>query len=510
MEETIITQSALDLTGVGMLNVLSAFDEGVIITDTHGRILFYNDVQGKIDEIAPNRAIGLRVTDIYRLTDEESMIMRCLKIRQPIRNHFFFYRTHLGKEANTIVSVFPLLSNCALVGAVCFVKDYNMLEYMITASSDLTPHKKPLLKNGTRYHFEDIVGNDEAFIQMLQIVRLSSDSPSPVMLFGETGTGKELFAQSIHNASSRRDRPFVGINCAAIPENLVEALLFGTAKGAFTGAMDKAGFFEQGNGGTLFLDEVNSMPINLQVKLLRTLQEKSVRRIGAADDIEIDLKIISSVNVDPHQAIKNGALRMDLFYRLAVVFVRIPPLRERKDAMETLIRHFVYKNNLALNKQVKSVSDEVMTFFKSYQWPGNVRELEHIIEGTMNVMGSSETIEPHHLPVHFIHPDYRKPSEVNDLSKVSIPLVSNTPLECEGGADQINGSPELETLPDARRQREREMIHRALGETSGNLSRAARILGISRQLLHYKVKKYAIDKARYAPDGRGSGSSGGR
>ena len=489
----------LDLTEIDIFGVLSALDEGIIITDVKGRILFYNDTQTRIDELPSDKAIGRRVTDIYRLREDESMIMRCLGTGQPIRNHLFFYRTHLGKEANTIHSVFPLFRGEAMVGAICFVKDYNMLEQTITASSDLTPHKKPLLENGTRYKFSDIVGKDESFMRVLKIIRLSSDSPSPVMLYGETGTGKELFAQSIHNASSRHERPFVGINCAAIPENLLEALLFGTARGAFTGAMDKAGIFEQSSGGTLFLDEINSMPVNLQAKLLRALQEKKVRRIGAAKDIEIDLKIISSVNIDPHQAIKEGHLRMDLFYRLGVVFVRIPPLRERKDGIESLTRHFIYKNNLSLNKEVKGVSDDVMAFFQSYQWPGNVRELEHIIEGTMNMMGFDETIESHHLPAHFIHPDFRRVKEDGRTPERTAPtrppaeIGRFLPPGIRARISAPSGS-----LPETQKSQEREMVFQALEDSRGNVSQAARALGISRQLLHYKMKKYAIQRKQFA------------
>ena len=489
----------LDLTEIDIFGVLSALDEGIIITDIKGRILFYNDTQSRIDELVPEKAIGRRVTEIYRLDEHESMIMRCLETGRPIRNHLFFYHTHLGKEANTIHSVFPLFRGESMVGAICFVKDYNMMEQMITASSDLAPHKKPLLKNGTRYKFSDIVGKDESFIRVLKIVRLSSDSPSPVMLYGETGTGKELFAQSIHNASSRHERPFVGINCAAIPENLLEALLFGTARGAFTGARDKAGIFEQSSGGTLFLDEINSMPINLQAKLLRALQERKVRRIGAADDIELDLKIISSVNIDPHQAIKEGYLRMDLFYRLGVVFVRIPPLRERQDGIESLTRHFIYKNNLALNRQVKGVSDTVTAFFKSYHWPGNVRELEHIIEGTMNMMGGAEIIEPHHLPVHFIHPDFRRLTEARGFAET--PEAFQPPREVGRFLPpgiRAGMSTDSKSLPESQKNREREMVVQALEETGGNVSRAARILGISRQLLHYKMKKYGLNKKQFA------------
>jgi arginine utilization regulatory protein len=187
----------------------------------------------------------------------------------------------------------------------------------------------------------------------------------------------------------------VGINCAAIPDTLLEGLLFGTVKGAFTGAVDKQGLFEQANGGTLFLDEINSMPIGLQSKLLRVLQEKKIRRVGASGEVPVSVKIISSVNIPAHKAIRERQLRMDLFYRLAVVYIAIPPFREQPEGIETLTRHFIFKNNLALDKQVRGVSEPVMQFFRSYHWPGNVRELEHLIEGAMNTIGPA--YDPAHL-----------------------------------------------------------------------------------------------------------------
>lgn len=478
----------LQLADVDIFSVLSAFDEGVIISDRFGKILFYNEAQGRIDELEPAYAIGKKVTEIYHLEEDSSMMLRCIRSGVPIVRNLFFYRTRRGKVANTIHSVFPLRRKNHVIGAICFVKDYNILEKTITTALEPPPNQKPTLGNGTRYRFTDIVGTDDAFVRAVSIARLAADSPSPIMLCGETGTGKELFAQSIHNSSSRHEKRFIGINCAAIPENLLEGLLFGTTKGAFTGAINRSGIFEQAQGGTLFLDEVNSMPINLQAKLLRAIQERKIRRVGGAQDIEIDFKIISSVNADPYQAIKDGTLRMDLFYRLGVVFVRIPPLRERKGGIDLLIRHFIHKNNLKLGKTVRDVSEDVMRFFRRYQWPGNVRELEHIVEGTMNMMGMEDRIEVHHLPFHFIHPDFRELAPAPSPSGV---MPDGGPV---GEAREPSGN-----LPKIQHDQEEDLVRRALARTRGNVSGAARSLGISRQLLHYKMKKYGITRDDYAP-----------
>lgn len=488
----------LDLTDVDVLSVLSALDEGVIISDRKGRILYYNRTQAQIDDIDPEYAIGKKITDLYHVGEDNSMILRCIRSGEPIIGHLFFYRTRLGKVANTIHSVFPLSRKGSVIGAVCFVKDYNLLEKTVTAASPLTPHKRRQLGNGTRYNFTDIIGGDKEFLHVLKMTRLAADSPSPIMLCGETGTGKEVFAQSIHNYSSRHSRQFIGINCAAIPENLLEGLLFGTAKGAFTGASDKPGIFEQAGGGTLFLDEVDSMPVGLQAKLLRALQEKKVRRVGSSHEIDIDLKIISSVNAEPHRAIKEGILRMDLFYRLGVVYIHIPPLRVRKEDIDLLTRHFIYKNNLALHTAVTGLSDSVRELFHAYQWPGNVRELEHVIEGAMNLIGQEETIQESHLSNHLMVGAPRTAPLPGSRAFPRTP--EKAPLETPPDPGPPPSAPApRQNLAEIQTAREQKIIHNALQDSGGNVSQAARSIGISRQLFHYKMKKYRIDRNAYVP-----------
>ncbi len=498
-----ILQPILNLTNVDIFSVLSAFDEGVLITDKVGRILFYNETQARIDDLEASEVIGKNVTAIYNLDESSSMVLRCLKIGRPLCGKPFFYRTRRGKVANTIHSVFPLYRQRDIVGAICFVKDYKLLEKAIISAPGTGAKPEPSLGNGTKYKFTDIIGTDDEFLQAVKMARLAANSPSPVLFCGETGTGKEMFAQSIHNYSSRCDRRFVGINCAAIPENLLEGLLFGTTKGAFTGAMDKAGIFEQAHGSTLFLDEVNSMPINLQAKLLRALQERKVRRVGGSRDIAIDVKIISSVNEDPHLAIKQGSLRMDLFYRLGVVYIRIPSLRELKSGLETLTHHFIYKNNVALVKNVKGVSDDVMHFFRSYHWPGNVRELAHIIEGAMNLTEGEDTIDVAHLPVHFIKPELRPPyinapvSGASGYSEPSMEPAHHAAGNLVAPTIQERRPPGKTDLPMQQTRQEKELIHDALLLSRGNVSAASRALGISRQRLHYKMKKFAMNRLDY-------------
>ena len=486
-----------DIGQIDFLPVFDAFDEGVIVTDTDGRILFYNETQAAIDDLRPAKVIGKRIADIYQLDWQDSMIFRCIEASAPIIGRLFFYRTCKGKLANTIHSVFPLHVKGALVGAICFVKNYNLLEKVMSGFSTLLPTAHPEMANGTRYQFTDIVGGDENFLHALTMARLSAASRSPVMLFGETGSGKEMFAQGIHNYSPRKEKPFVGINCAAIPDTLLEGLLFGTVKGAFTGALDRLGLFEQANGGTLFLDEINSMPIALQSKLLRVIQEKKIRRVGASSEVPVAVKIISSVNIPAHQAIRERQLRMDLFYRLAVVYIAIPPLREQPEGIETLTRHFIFKSNLAFNKQVLGVSEPVMQFFRGYHWPGNVRELEHLIEGTMNTIGPDTTLRTAHLPPHLLLHQIRDEDPPLHVLPMERPSKKTTDTPASPARDAAISDTGARGLREQRQKQEREMIDEALKTAGGNVSKAARMLNVSRQLVHYKMRKYGLLRERY-------------
>ena len=493
----------LNLTEIDFLSVLSAFDEGCVIADTSGRIVFYNQTQSEIDELDPDDVVGKTVPEVYNLDQSSSMILRCMKTGRAILGELFFYRTNRGKLVNTVNSVFPLRQNGRVTGAICFIKDYNLLENKISATPAYSPYDGHGYGNGTRFTFSDIIGDDEKFLQSVKIARLTAESPSPVMLYGETGTGKEMFAQSIHNHGPRHTNRFIGINCAAIPENLLEGLLFGTAKGAFTGAVNKPGIFEQAHGGTLFLDEVDSMPPNLQTKLLRFLQERKIRRVGGATDIKIDVKIISSVSNNPQEALREGQIRMDLFYRLAVVFIPIPPLRELKAGVETLTRHFIYKYNLVLGKSVIAASANVVAIFRRYHWPGNVRELEHLIEGTMNVIEAADIIRVHHLPRHFLTSEFTalanealNPAAGKSIDDQPVPELNR--IEPSG---MPFTEPRLKTTPASllrlQKNREKELINLALTESAGNVSQAARRLNISRQLMHYKMKKYRLQRSEY-------------
>ncbi len=471
--------SLLDMSTIDFFSVLNRLDDGVIITDINGTILFYNTAQAKIDGLAPKEAMGRKVTEIYELNNRTSIIMQVLYKHAAIKNQAFFYRTCSGKVANTITSSYPLFDKETINGVICFVKDYELLK----KSSPPSLECRSDLGNGTQYTFEDLIGSGPVFLRVKDTAQKAAASASPIMIQGETGTGKELFAQSIHNHSPRRQKKYVGVNCGAIPHDLLEGMLFGTSRGAFTGALDKPGLFETAHGGTLFLDEVLAMPVALQAKLLRALQEKKVRRVGSVRETPVDVKIISSVSQDPRVAIKEKLLRTDLFYRLGVVMVKLPPLRERLDSMEELVTHFIRKLNDRLGTCVTQTSPEIKELFMVYQWPGNLRELEHLIEGAMNMAGQEKTLGMEHFT-----------PGLDSLEKFQLKPGNSGAWPAQ---EEKVGQAPLKSLSIRQEDQERNAVDMALSASQGNVSQAAQALGISRQLLHYKIKKYRLFRGDY-------------
>ncbi len=248
------------------------------------------------------------------------------------------------------------------------------------------------------YNFEKIVGQSGAVLSLIEEVKKIADSKSNVLLFGETGTGKELFARALHYNSSRRDRPFVPINCSAIPENLLESELFGYMKGAFTGAVgSKRGLFEEADGGTVFLDEIGDLNLALQAKLLRVIDDHEIRPLGGVQSRKIDIRLVTATHKDIVTAVKDGSFREDLYYRINVMTLRLPPLRERKEDIIILARHFLNKYSTEIGKNVRFIDDAALKLLMDYYWPGNVRELQNIIERAV-LITESNTIFPEHLP----------------------------------------------------------------------------------------------------------------
>ena len=321
--------------------------------------------------------------------------------------------------------------------------------------------KKQKDKKKGKYTFVDIIGESKEMLALKSLALKASETDAPVLIYGETGTGKELFVHSIHNASPRKYNPFIAQNCAALPANLLEGILFGTVKGGFTGAEDREGLFELAHGGTLFLDEINSMPLELQAKLLRVLQDSSIRRVGGTNTIDVDVRIVSATNIPPEEAVKNKLLRNDLYYRLSVVNFEIPPLKDRKSDIPLLTNYFIENMNEKLNKSVTGVSKKVMKVFDSYKWEGNVRELENTIEGIMSLY-DMDVIDVDHLPQKFkIHMETEKVAHSKSLKEI---------------------------LED----KEKGIITDTLELADGNITHTAELLKIPRQTLQYKINKHKL------------------
>jgi two-component system NtrC family response regulator len=312
-----------------------------------------------------------------------------------------------------------------------------------------------------RYRFENIIGASEKIGEVLNMAGRVASSNASVLITGESGTGKELLAKGIHYNSSRAEGPFVAVNCAAIPENLIESELFGHMKGAFTGAIrDKEGKFELAGGGTLFLDEIGELRIDLQAKILRALQERQVDRVGGSHPISVDVRVIAATNKDIERAVKEGSIREDLFYRLSVIMLHMPPLRERRDDIPLLVRHFLKKFNAGTDMRIDA---EVLSAIKAYGWPGNVRELENVIEHA-SVLRRGDVIFLADLPDKL----KREKASVENI-------IFNLPDE----------GISLEEL-------EKSLIIKALEKHKGNQTRAAEYLGITRPTLIYRMEKYGI------------------
>lgn len=459
--------------------ILGTIDEGIHVVDASGITIFYNHVAASLDGLTQEEVLGKPLLDVFPSLDQQtSTLLQVIENGQPILNQPQTYTNWRGVRVETINTTLPVRVGKRLVGAVEVAKDIRKLrelsERLIDLQAQISKPKrtKQSEADGVIYHFEDIITGSEQMQKLIERGRRAARTSSPVLVYGQTGTGKELFVQSIHQASSRNGRPFIAQNCAALPASLLESILFGTTKGSFTGADDRPGLFELANGGTLFLDELNSMPLELQAKLLRVLQDGHIRRIGSERSVQVDVRVIAAVNEPPLELVNRGAMRADLFYRLNVVALELPPLRERKEDIDLLANHFIDKYNQRFGMRVTSVDSAVKKRFHSYGWPGNVRELEHVIEAAMNMVDGS-VILAEHIPAHL----WERGSLEQHMEGAE-PEVIALPLMSEEGAWK---------LPDVLRKTEAVLIEKAMSATGGNILQAAKLLGIPRQTLQYKL-----------------------
>ncbi|MGN0658199.1 MAG: sigma-54 interaction domain-containing protein [Emergencia sp.] len=449
--------------------LIKLLDTGVYVVDQDGIGLFYNEAMAMTEKINVEDVMGKEFHKAFPGVNlAESTMYQALKKNVATKNKQQSYTNLYGKEITTINSTVPVVENGKTIAAIEVAKDITNIRSMSDTilelqEKDRKPHDaKPKVR---RYTFEDIIGKNAGFTAVVERAKRAAGNNASVFIYGETGTGKELFAQSIHYASGRRKNPFLAQNCAALPESLLEGILFGTAKGGFTGAVDRAGLFEQANGGTLLLDEINSMPYDLQSKLLRVLQEDYIRRVGGSRDIPIDVRIIATVNEPPEKLIEEGKLRKDLYYRLNVVSISIPPLRSRKDDIPILTEKLLEKHNERFGKEVWMVSEHAIERLYEYDYPGNVRELENIVMQSVAMA---------------------------DKEHVLTEKLLQMPMQVEAIGADVDKWDRKGPLDQYLANLEEEIIREVMITEGGNVTRTADVLKMKRQTLQHKLKKYGI------------------
>jgi len=448
---------------------------GITIIDLKGEILFTAKFNNKLNQefVENYEVVGKRFLDVYEnLNGENSTTYKAMELGVPLYVENQKLKSKDRKEIIITSLSIPIKSGSKIVGAIDLSVEVddeeNNNNYVEIDSETFKENNiKKLEYHGdhAKYVTNNIITNNKRMIQLKNYIKVVASCDLPTLIYGETGTGKEIFAHSIHNESKRKDKPFIAQNCAAIPENLLESILFGTTKGAFTGAVDNIGLLELADGGTLFLDEINSMPLYLQSKILRVLQDSSFRSIGSKELKKVDIKIITSTNEEPLKAISNGRLRQDLYYRLNVLNINIPPLRERKDDIPLLANYNVVKYSKIFNKNIKYISNDLYEKLKNYDWPGNIRELENIIAYGVSVVSNSKE----KLEFSDIEQKYNELLELNDDENVKV-----------------------EPLNKMVEDYEKSIIEKTLLQVNNNVTKASKVLKVPRQTLQRKVKRYNL------------------
>ncbi len=440
--------------GEGVVGKVVEIGKAISIEDINKEPDFLNKMQIKRDKNIPISFIAVPIKI-------EGIVIGVLTVEKYFENHL-----NLQDEEDMMVLIANLIANKVKASEMI----YEEKESLLTENINL---KKELYRN---FGIKNIIGNNKSMQDVFDLIKTVADSSSSILILGESGTGKELVARALHIGSSRNEGPFISINCASIPENLLEAELFGYKKGAFTGAVsDKKGKFLLANGGTIFLDEIGDMPLYLQAKLLRSIQEREIEPIGSESKIKIDIRIISATNKNLDNLIKEGKFREDLYYRLDVVEIIVPPLRSRKDDIPLLSYHFIKKYTERDNKKINGISQEALRLLQTYNWPGNVRELENVIERAV-LLSKTSTIEVGSLPGYLLDTE-----EIPDIhiSKWIDGFIKNP---------TFNGVIYNKIIGHV----EKELLARALIFNKRNKVKTSEFLGINRNTLRSKMEEYKI------------------
>lgn len=447
---------------IDILNtILDTTNEWLVVVDKNGYIIMMS--RGYKNFLKVDQVIGKHVTEVIENTRLDHVLktgkMEVGQIQEIKDNRVVAMRIPIIKDGEII----------GAIGKVMFkdLEDFHALSKKLTKmENDISYYESKLNPDSTaKYSLDDITGGSEKIIEAKRMVTKSAKTDSNVLITGESGTGKEVFAHAIHNLSERRLAPFIKINCAAIPSELLESELFGYVDGAFTGAKKggKEGKFSAANGGTILLDEIGDMSLTMQAKLLRVIQEREIERIGGNTSEEVDVRIIASTNRNLEDMVSKGFFREDLYYRLNVIRIELPSLRERKEDIEALANSLRKKLSERMGVYVEGISDEAIGYLSAYSFPGNIRELENIIERSINMLDSELVIDSEHLP-----------------SRITSDLVPR----------KINTSKDLKSAIEVL---ERQMIIETLESTGNNKNRTAQVLGISRPSLYKKMELYRIE-----------------
>jgi PAS domain S-box-containing protein len=455
--------------------LLTTVSEAITIVDKENRVLYWNESAEKIYELSRRDVVGTLLETHF--SSESIRLMDALSHGTSVQRVYHVPRP----DRHVLINSAPICQNDEIIGAISIEQDITELVRLNEELADMTAHLHTLKQEMNRFQAADdpfyaIKGHSAAIQSAIQSARKVAQTDATVLIYGESGVGKELFAQAIHQASKRHEKPFIAINCGAIPAALFESELFGYQGGAFTGAEKKGkpGKLELAHEGTLFLDEVGELPLELQVKLLRALQERQFYRVGGTEPIRVNTRIIAATNRQLEAMIADGRFREDLYYRLHVFSIEIPSLRERREDIPELVQIFLQEYSTAQNQPVPRVLPEVMQPLLHYNWPGNIRQLRNVME-RLFILQENGIIMAEHLPQ-----SIRLQTEEQPPGFSSPPVPPAIPLFMEVGGRKQD-------------QQERERILVALDRTYGNKKAAAELLGISRGTLYNKMRKYRID-----------------
>lgn len=446
--------------------IINSTQDAISVVDENGYGILINPAYSKLTGYFEEDIIGqLSTVDLGE--EDESIHLEVLRKRKPVTG----LRFNIGiNKRDVFVRAAPIISNGELKGSVAVLHDFTETRRL---TKELDQAKQIIRNLEAKYTFEDILGENPVVMNAIEKAKLAAETPATVLLQGESGTGKELFAHAIHNASDRKHSKFVRVNCMAINEGVLESELFGYSGGAFTGALKsgKAGYFEMADGGTIFLDEIGEISLSTQAKLLRVLQEKEIVRVGDSKVRPINVRVIAATNVNLEKAVEENKFRKDLYYRLNVIPIRTPALREHKDDIKPLVIGIIHKQNQGFGRSVQDISDEALTTITKYDWPGNIRELENYIARAMINMRFNElVITQKHLPL--------------------LDITIETPIIEKKSRKKFKPV----SLQDKMDAYEKQYIENVLRHHQGNKVKTAQALGISIRNLYYKLSKHEISE----------------